>query len=139
MKRLLLPLLAAIALPTAVNAGFVFPWNKVEPTHANREEAMKACKKQIKRILDNGEVDYILKTDSYDYTVNGEYYKWTTEREILTTECIEYELKDPNVREIKGWVSWLESEYENGELTKTPSVEKMILFYGEDAIYYRYK
>ena len=53
MKRLLLPLIAAIALPTAVNAQFVFPWNKVEPTYENKEEAMKACEKQIKRILKN--------------------------------------------------------------------------------------
>ena len=76
---------------------------------------MKACKNQIKRILDNGEFDDVLKTYSHDHTVNGKYYKWTTKKEILTTECIEYELKDPNVREIKGWVSWLESEYENGK------------------------
>ena len=139
MRRFLLPLLAALALPNAVNAGFVLPWHKVEPTHANKEEAMKACKNQIKRILDNGEFDDVLKTYSHDHTVNGKYYKWTTKKEILTTECIEYELKDPNVREIKGWVSWLESEYENGKLMKTPSVEKMILFYGEDVIYYPYK
>ena len=139
MKRLLLPLLAAIALPTAVNAGFVLPWNKVEPTHANKEEAMKACENQIKRILDNGEFDYVLKTSSHDHTVNGKYYKWTTKRELLTTECIVRKLKDPNVREIMGWISFLESNYENGELTKTPSVEKLILFYGEDKIYYPYK
>ena len=98
MRRFLLPLLAALALPTAVNAGFVLPWHKVEPTHANKEEAMKACKNQIKRILDNGEFDDVLKTYSHDHTVNGKYYKWTTKKEILTTECIEYELKDPNVR-----------------------------------------
>tara|TARA_B100001093_G_scaffold167963_1_gene160622 strand:+ start:92 stop:511 length:420 start_codon:yes stop_codon:yes gene_type:complete len=139
MKRLLLPLLAALALPTAVNAQFVFPWNKIEPTHENKEEAMKACEKQIKRILKNGEFDDVLKTDSFDDVINGKYYKWNTKKEILTTECIEYETKDPNIGGIEGWVSWLESEFQNGELMKTPSVEKMILFYGEDNIYFPYK
>ena len=139
MKSLLLSLLAALALPTVVNAEFVLPWNKEEPTHANKDEAMKACTKQIQRILKTGKFDEVLKSETYDDVINGKYYKWTNKREILTTECIEYETKDPNIGEIKGWVSWLESEFQNGELMKTPSVEKMILFYGKDVIFFPYK
>ena len=123
MKTLLLPLLTAVALATAVNAVVVFPWNKVEPTHANREEAMKACKNQIKRILDNGEFDDVLKTRINEQFINGKNYKWINKVEILSTECIVDKTQDPNIGEIRGWVNWLESEFENGKLMKSPSVE----------------
>ena len=51
MKRLILSLLAALALPTTVSADYVLPWNKVEPNYATKEAAEKACFQMIERLI----------------------------------------------------------------------------------------
>ena len=48
MKRLLLPLQAALPLPTATNVSYfapiyVFPWDKKKPDYSDQEVALNAC------------------------------------------------------------------------------------------------
>ena len=56
MKSLLLPLLAGITLPTALNffhfaPTYAFPWDKKKPTYIDQEAALDACFDFAKKVL----------------------------------------------------------------------------------------
>ena len=58
MKRLLLPLIAAIALPNILNVLYVapiyaLPWDKRKPDYSNQEDALDACFDFAKKVLEN--------------------------------------------------------------------------------------
>tara|TARA_B100000965_G_scaffold397435_1_gene413976 strand:- start:713 stop:1129 length:417 start_codon:yes stop_codon:yes gene_type:complete len=138
MKRLLLPLIAALALPTAVEAEFVLPWNKLEPTHSNIDSAMKACAIKNERILKEGDYNDLLETTIDEEVINGKNYRWVTKIEILNTECKSYETQDPNIGKVMGKVYYLQSEFENGKLLKAPEVNNFFLLRG-NRIFFPYK
>ena len=56
MKRLLLPLLAALALPNATNVSYiapiyVFPWDKKKTDYSDQEVALNACFDFTEKVL----------------------------------------------------------------------------------------
>ena len=119
MKRFfLLTLTAGLLSPITAKAEFVLPWDKIEPNYPSRESAMKACEKENqKRLKEDTDTRRFIQSDSHEYTSFGKTTKWFTERKVLSTQCKVETTKDPNIGEVFGTVSWLESEYENGVLT----------------------
>ena len=137
MKRLLLPLLAALALPTQVEAAFVLPWNKIEPTTYSLDSAMKECAINNERLKKVGHYKDLLETDIREQYINGKKYRWVREVEILTTECQEHETSDPNIGEIRGKVFYRQTGFENGKMIEYPKVHQWFFIY-DVPLYYRY-
>ena len=133
MKILAFQIIVAFILPTAVNAEFVFPWKKVEPNYSSKVDANKACFKLIQRKIKEPFFKEILDSERRKYG-ETEYF---TKREVLSSECRHSKTTDKNVGELTGWVSWLEWEYINGKLVKTPEVQQMIIAVKEK-FYYPY-
>ena len=138
-RFLLLALTAGLIYPVAAKADFVLPWNKIEPNYPSRESAMKACEKENQKALQDPDTRRFIQSESDEYTYGGKTTKWFTERKVLSTQCKVETTKDPNIGQVFGTVSWLESEYENGVLIKTPTVESVFTYLGSVDIYFPYK
>ena len=139
-RFLLLALTAGLLSPIAAKAEFVLPWDKIEPNYPSRESAMKACDKEnYKAINEVAHIKNLIESDSHEDTYLGVTNKWFNERKILSTQCKVMSTKDPNIGQVHGYVSWLESRYQNGELISTPTVENMLTYVGLVQIYFPYK
>ena len=138
MKRLLLfALTAGLLSPIAAKAEFVFPWNKIEPNYSSYESAMRACERGNEHALKGDFIKQFIESSSFSDTYLGKTTTWFTDRKVLSTQCKVYSTKDPNIGEIRGNVSWLETKYQDGELRGTPTVESVFTYHPD--IYYPYK
>ena len=102
MKRLLLPLLAALALPTAVNANWLsgdLVWtNSVGEKTIIKKGTIRLKKLTVNEISKNFKKKVVKRLNNYDREINNRL-KWIKKEKSLYAECFnrthdKYSLRD---------------------------------------------